>query len=151
MRHRDQHFAHGDAAVLEGVAVVADVIVVVVRVGEEVALAGKDVGRTQVGLGQEDLLGIFHLEDFLRVVFQVLAVLVAQVGIHFPITQNADGFFDVGGAVVGGDDHVAALLGDEAHHVEEAGVLEPRVHQRAVGFLVVGQLTDDFHLGAGVL
>ena len=29
-------------------------------------------------------------------------------------------------------------------------MLEPRVHQRAVGFLVVGQFTDNLHLGAGV-
>ncbi len=150
MRHWYQHFAHGDAAMLEGVAIVTDVIVVVVRVGEEVALASEDVGRAQVHLRQENLLWVFHLEDFFRVVFQVLAVLVAQVGVHLTVAQNADGFFDIGRAVVGGDDHVAALFRDEAHHVEEAGVLKPRVHQRAVGFLIVGQFADDFHLRAGV-
>lgn len=86
MRHRNQHFAHRDAAVLEGVAVVTDVIVVVVRVGEEVALTGKDEGRAEVGLGQENLLRVFHLVDFFRVVFQVLAVFVAQVGVHLTVT-----------------------------------------------------------------
>ena len=54
MRHRNQHFVHGDAAVLEGVAVVAHIVVVVVRVSEEVALTCKDEGRAEVGLGQED-------------------------------------------------------------------------------------------------
>ena len=44
MCHRNQHFVHGDAAVLEGVAVVTDVIVVVVRIGEEIALAREDKG-----------------------------------------------------------------------------------------------------------
>ena len=105
---------------LEGVAVVTDVIVVVVRVGEEVALASEDVGRTQVSLRQEDLLGVFHLEDLLRVVFQVLAIFVTQVGIHLAVAQDADGLFNIGGAVVGGDDHITTFLGDEAHHVEEA-------------------------------
>ena len=85
MRHRNQHFAHGDAAVLEGVAVITDVIVVVVRVGEEVALASKDIGRALVHFGQENLLWVFYLEDFLRVVFQVLTIFVAEVGVHFPI------------------------------------------------------------------
>ena len=125
MNHWNQHFVHGDAAVLEGVAIVTDVIIVIVRIGEEIALTSKDVGCTEIGFRQENLLGIFHLEDFLRVVFQVLAVLVAQVGVHLAVAQDADGFFDVGGAVVGGDNHVAALLRDEAHHVEEAGMLEP--------------------------
>ena len=150
MRHRDQHFVHRNATVLEGVAVITNVIVVVVRVSEEVALPGEDICGTQVDLRQEDLLGVFHLEDFLRVVFQVLAVLVAQVGVHLAVTKDTDGLFDVCGAVVSGDDHVAALLRDEAHHVEKAGMLEPRVHQRAVGFLVIGQFADDFHLRAGV-
>ena len=150
MNHWNQHFAHRDASVLEGVAIVTHIIVVVVRVGEEVALAGEDEGRAEVGLRQENLLGVFHLKDFLWVVFQVLAVFVAQVGVHLAVAQNLDRLFDVGGAVVGGDDHIATLLGDEAHHVEEAGMLKPRVHQRAVGFLVVGQFADDFHLGAGM-
>ena len=50
MRHRDQHFAHGDAAVLEGVAIVADVIVVVVWIGKEITLTSEDKGCAEVGL-----------------------------------------------------------------------------------------------------
>ena len=76
MRHWNQHFAHRDAAVLEGVAVIAHVIVVVVWVSKEIALASENVCRAEVDFWQENLLGVFHLEDFFRVVFQVLAVLV---------------------------------------------------------------------------
>ena len=109
MRHRNQHFIHRDAAVLEGVAVVTDVIVVVVRISEKVALSGKNEGRTEVGLGKENLLGIFYLEDFFQVVFQVLAVFVAQVGVHLTIAQNLHGLIDVGGAMVGGNLHFANI------------------------------------------
>lgn len=62
---------------LEGVAVIADVIIIVVGVSEEIALSGKDIGRTQVDFWQENLLRVFHFEYFFRIVFQVLAVFVA--------------------------------------------------------------------------
>ena len=40
----DYHFLHRYSAVLEGVAVVGGVVVVVVRVGEEVVAVAEDVG-----------------------------------------------------------------------------------------------------------
>ena len=40
---RDEHFLHRDASVLEGVAIVTDVVVVVVGIGEEGVTGGKDV------------------------------------------------------------------------------------------------------------
>ena len=129
MRHGNQHFAHGDATVLEGVAVIAHIVVVVVRIGKEVALTSKDVSRAEVDFGKENLFRVFHLEDFFRIVFQVLAILVTQVSVHLTVSQDADRFFNVGGAMVGGDDHVTTLFRDEAHHIEEAGMLEPRIHQ----------------------
>ena len=45
---RYQHLFHGDASVLEGVLVVVDVIVIVVRIGEEIVVLGKDVGGADV-------------------------------------------------------------------------------------------------------
>ncbi len=47
----NEHFFHGDASVLEGVAVVTDVVVVVVGIGEEGVVLGKDVGGGDVGRG----------------------------------------------------------------------------------------------------
>lgn len=47
---RDEHFLHGDAAVLERVLIILHVVVVVVRIGEESGAGGEDVGSGEVGL-----------------------------------------------------------------------------------------------------
>ena len=47
---RDEHFLHGDAAVLERVLIILHVVVVVVRIGEEAGAGGEDIGSGEVGL-----------------------------------------------------------------------------------------------------
>ena len=72
---------------LEGVAIIAHIVVVVVRIGEEVARPGKHIARAEIDLGEEYLFGIFHLEDLFGIVFQVFPVFVAQVGIDFAVPE----------------------------------------------------------------
>ena len=58
---------------LEGVAIVADIVIVVVRIGEEVVARGKDIARRQVGGGQVSLLRVFDDKEVFRLVGEVLA------------------------------------------------------------------------------
>ena len=58
---------------LEGVAIVADIVIVVVRIGEEVVARGKDIARRQVGGGQVSLLRVFDDKVVFRLVGEVLA------------------------------------------------------------------------------
>ena len=91
---------------LEGVAVVADVVVVVVGVGEETVATREDIACGEVGGGEERALGIGNLEDLLGVVVQVLAEFVAQVGVGILVALDAHGALTTDAAVVGGEDDV---------------------------------------------
>lgn len=69
----NEHLLHGDATMLECIPVVGHVVVVIVRVGKETVARREDIGRTQVGRGEQHLARFFDFKNFLRVVFQVLA------------------------------------------------------------------------------
>lgn len=82
--HRDkwcEHFFHRNAAMLERVFIVGNVVVVVVGVGEEAVARSKDVGCAHVWRGQEGFVRFLYGEKLLRVVTKILAELVAQVGV----------------------------------------------------------------------
>jgi len=136
--------------VLEGVAVVGDVVVVVVGVGEEAVATGEDIARGEVGGGEECALGIGDLEDLLGVVVQVLAELVAQVGVGVLVALDAHGVLAPDATVVGGEDDVVVRVGEGAEQVCHGAVAEPAECDAAVGGLVAGQLANHTALGAGV-
>jgi len=74
--HRDDGYHHlfeRDAAVLEGVAVVADVVVVVVGIGKEGVARGEDIARREVGRRQLGFLRFAYDEEVAVVEAQVLA------------------------------------------------------------------------------
>lgn len=60
-----QHLFHRDATVLEGITVVGYVVVIVVWIGNEVLVHGKDVCRREVGRGQAYATGILDFKDLL--------------------------------------------------------------------------------------
>lgn len=84
----DEHFFHGDAAVLEGVVVVLHVVVVVVGVGEEVAARCEDVGARHVEQRQSEAFGLFDFVHLAWVVTEVLAHFVAQVGVGIFVANH---------------------------------------------------------------
>lgn len=67
---------------LEGVPIIVDIIVIVVRIGEEVVRACEDEGCGYVISWEQYFLRVFHLEHLFRVIFQRLAIFISQVGIH---------------------------------------------------------------------
>ena len=68
----DEHFFHGDATVLECVAIVAHVVVVVVGVGEETVVGGKHVACAKVGGGEMCFMRVFDCEHLLGIAVEVL-------------------------------------------------------------------------------
>ena len=48
----DNHLFHRNASMLEGIGVVADVMVVIIGIGKEIPTCGEDIACTHVGWGR---------------------------------------------------------------------------------------------------
>ena len=86
---------------LEGVLIVLHVVVVVVRVGEEVVAGGEHVARGEVRCRELRLLRLLDDKEVLAVIGQVLAELVAQVGVRVTVAYNLHRMVGTYAAVVG--------------------------------------------------
>ena len=75
---------------LEGVLIVRHIIIIVVRVSEEGITIGENIRGTQIGRWQLCLVRFLDGEYFLGIVCQILAQLVAQVGICVAVAYNLD-------------------------------------------------------------
>ena len=135
---------------LEGVAVVGDIIIVVVGIGEEVVARSKDVARRQVGRGQEGLGGVLDDKEVLGVIGQILAQLVAQIGIGVAVADNLDGIGSPNATVVGGDDDAVVSLCQQAEQIGDDRMAEPRQGDGTVGRLVISQLAHHLRLSTGM-
>ena len=102
---------------LEGVAIVGHIVVVVVGIGEECVASGEHVARREVGGRQEGLLWLFHHEEALVVVGEVLTQLIAQVGVRVPVAHDLHGLCTADAAMIGGHDHLAVSLGQQLEEV----------------------------------
>ena len=121
----DEHFFHGDAAVLEGVVVVLHVVVVVVGVGEEVASRCEDVCARHVEQRQSEAFGLLDFVHLAWVVTEVLAHFVAQVGVGVFVANHLDGVVHSCGAVVGGEHDFPAMLGYALEDFQHITVFKP--------------------------
>ena len=110
---------------LEGVAIVGYIIVVVVGVGKEVVTRGKDVAGRQVGSRQVSLLWVLDDEEVFGIVGEVLAQLIAQIGICIAVTDNLDGIGGTDATMVGGDDDTIVALCQLAEKVGHDRMAEP--------------------------
>ena len=135
---------------LESVAVIGHIVVVIVGISEEVVAGGEDIARRQVRRGQEGLGGLLNDKEVLGVVCQVLAQLVAQVGVSVAVSDNLHGIGGTDAAVVGGDDDAVVGLCQQAEQVGDDAMTEPRQGNGAVGRLVIGQLAHHLRLGTGM-
>jgi len=99
---RDEHLFHADAAVLEGIFVILDVVVVVVGIGKKVVLHGEDVGRADVGTRQTCPKRFLYLEDLLLIVREVLSQFVSQIRVRVAISDDFDRIVASDATVVGG-------------------------------------------------
>ena len=135
---------------LEGVAVVAHIVIVVVGIGEEAVAAGEDVTCRQVRRREHSTMRIGDFKDFLGVVVQVLSQLVAQVGIRILVALHADGVLATNAAVVRSEDDVVVALCQGTEEITNSRVAEPTECDAAVGCFIGRQLTHHPTLGAGM-
>ncbi len=88
-RHKgDEHFLHGDAAVLEGILIILHIMVVIIRIGKEAGTRGKDVGGRKVRLRELKGSRMANFIDLLGIVGKILSHLVAQVGVDIAVTYD---------------------------------------------------------------
>ena len=146
----DEHLFHRDAAVLEGIAVITDVVIVVIGVSEETVAGSKNVAGAEVGRRQVCTVGIRDIEDFARIIVEVLAELIAQVGVGVLVSLHANGCLATDAAVVGSEQNAVVALREGSEKVGNSGVAEPTEGDAAVGGLVAGQFAHHAALGTGV-
>ena len=129
---------------LEGILVVRNVVIVVVRIGEEGVSVGKNIRCTQVGSRQLCPFRVPDGENLLGIAGQVLAQLVAQVGIRVAVADDLDGLRGADASVVGGNHHLAVILRQSSEQFREHRVAQPALRDAAVGTLRIGELA--YHL-----
>ena len=110
---------------LEGVAIVADVVVVVVGIGEEVIACSKYIGSRYVGGRQHGFARLLDDEEVFRVVGQILAQLIAQVGVGVAVANNLDGIVGTYRTMIGSDDDAIVFLCQLAEQVGNDRMAEP--------------------------
>ena len=127
---------------LEGVTIIGDVIIVVIRVGEEGVACCEDITRRKVGCRQLRLLGILDDEEALVVVRQILTELIAQIGVGVSIAYNLDGAGTTDTAMIRGDNDGMACLRQQLEEVGDDRVAEPRECDTPVGTFIVREFSD---------
>jgi hypothetical protein len=73
---------------LEGIPVKIDIIIEIIRIGEELISLGKHIRSTHIHPWKKRLRRISDLQHILLLVIQVLALFVAQVGIRVSVAYN---------------------------------------------------------------
>ena len=127
---------------LEGVSIIGDVVIVVVRVGEERVACSEDITRREVGCRQLCLLGILDDEEALVVVRQILTELIAQIGVGITIAYNLDGTCTTDTSMIRGDNDGMACLRQKLEEVGDDRVAEPRECDTPVCAFVVSEFPD---------
>ena len=112
-----KHLFERYASVLECIAIVLYVVVVVIRVGEEVILFREDEFVREVVMGQSYTCRIFDLEYFFRVVVEVLTYFVSEVGIGTSVPDHFDGILHLNSTMVSGQYHFITHFGNAAEEI----------------------------------
>ena len=79
---------------LEGVVVIANILVRIGRIDEEIPVVGKDIGGRDVGFGQVSQFGFGDGKHLLGVKVEVTTRFVPQVRRGFAITHYLHGIID---------------------------------------------------------
>ena len=85
---RNDHFFERNSAVLKGIPVIRNIMVVIVRVSEKHILFGKYEGGAYMLPGQEGICRIAHFENIFLNVVEAFALFVAQVRIYIPVAHH---------------------------------------------------------------
>ena len=99
---------------LECAGVILHVVVVIVGIGEKVMSRRENVGRRYVRRGESVAFRMFYLIHLLRIVAQILAYLIAEIGVGVAVAYHFYRVVDLDSAVVGGEHDFVTFLGDFA-------------------------------------
>ena len=135
---------------LERVLVVGHVVVVIVGIGKEAVACGKDIAGADIGRRQMGLAGVLDDKEFLIVVGQVLAELVAEIGVGVAVADYLHWFAGAHRTMVGGDYDAIVALRKQFEEVGDCRMAKPTEGDAAICRLGVGQLAHHLRLGAGM-
>ena len=90
---------------LERVLVVGNVVVVVIRVGEERIACCENVRRAKIRCRQLCLSWVLYGKHLFRVVTEILAQFISEIGVSVAVSDDFYGFACAYASVVGGDDY----------------------------------------------
>ena len=135
---------------LEGVLVVGHVVVVIVGIGKETVACGKDIAGADIGRRQMGLTWVLDDEEVLVVVGEILAELVAEVGVGVAVADNLHWFAGAHRTMVGGYYHAIVAAGKQFEEFGDCRMAEPTEGDTAISRLGVGQLAHHLRLGAGM-
>ena len=111
---------------LEGVPIVLDVVIVVVRVGEKVSSGCEYIAGAYIGLGQKSFSRFFYLKNIFAVAVECLAQFVSQVGIGVLVAYYFYCVVYLNAAVVGGYYGGVVAVGQIAEQPDDGRVAQPR-------------------------
>ena len=135
---------------LESAGVILDVIIVVVRIGEEVFVCSEDERRREVWGGETEPGGLQNLVDLSRVVVKIFTDFVAEVGVCVSVADDLNWVFDPDSTVIGGQDDSVTEQGELSENFHDSRMTEPRFRDRAISRIGVGEFTNHFGLGSGM-
>ena len=104
---------------LKRVLVKINVIVVVVRIGEELVIDGEHPGCGHIAFRKEQAFRLGCHHDAVTLKAEVLPLLVAQVRVHGALTGDLEWTFYPYGSMVGGDHHASFFGRHNLHHIPQ--------------------------------
>ncbi len=122
---RYDHFFKGNTSVLVGVPVIADVVVEVVDVRQEVVVFRKDIRTAHVDGRQSDAFRVFHRIYVAFFIRQAAPGFVAQVEAGVLVADDLRRILHVDGAVVGGQYQAEAKFLRLLDDFEQGRIAEP--------------------------
>ena len=133
---------------LERVLVIRHVVVVVVGIGEETVASGEDIACADVGRRKMRLMRLLDDKEVLVVVGEILAELIAEIGIGVAVANNLHGLARAHRTVVGGDYHTVVTASEQLEKLGDCRMAKPTEGDTAISRLSVCQLTHHLRLGA---
>src|SRR5574344_1010266 len=135
---------------LEGILVIAHVIIVVVGVSKEAVARSKHVTGGDIRRRQLSFLGFFNGKEVFVIIGQILAQLVSQVGIGIAVTHNLNRFIGTYAAMIGSYHYLAVGLRQHLKQISNDRMAEPAQGDGAIGTLVISQFAHHLRFSSSM-
>ena len=108
----DDHLFHANAPMLKGILIVVHIIIVIVGIRKEVILHGKDIGRTDMGLGEKCICWFSYGKYVFGrlIIIQVFPLFITKVCGSRAVPNDATGPLYPNCTMICGQDNFYVLL-----------------------------------------